>query len=527
MEVGNQPVLRRVSTLVTRRLAGMKGQEDRLRDRPARRLLRFLLLSPEDHGVRTASPSRLPGADAIGRAGLARRIAEWVRTPAYPWISGGLLGAGAIAEVLRLDAGTTVAVVIAVAAVATALAATLPLMWRRTCPALAGYLVVLASPLNFLFRPALFLSVCIGGLIGFYTLARHRVHHPVVLAAFGVGLMAVVDLLHVTTDVFDGPYSDPLPLGSRGSLGYFAESFLIGLAILAAVSAGDAVRSREGARRERAAAQEELIRLERHKAAEAERRAIARELHDIVSHSVSVIAVQAESATYTTPGLSPEGRDGFQQIAGSSREALNELRQLLNVLRSDEVTGRRTAAEAPQPTLDRLDELLARHRDGGGSAGLTVSGNRRRLPGSIELTAYRIVQEALTNVRRHAPRATAEIALEYGVNRLAVRVLDDGPGPSVGAAAPVRGHGLIGMTERVTLAGGRLATGRGPNGGFLVAAELPVAVEGRGEWGGGKKRPGAPVPAENVSPAVAVGVMSGDTTVGGSAGRRGGKGRGW
>ncbi|MFE0421113.1 sensor histidine kinase [Streptomyces sp. NPDC058953] len=475
-------MLRRLSTLSTRRLAGMKGPEDRHSDRQVQRLARFLLLSPEEHGKRSAPPSPA-GAEDPGGAGFVQRVRGWVRAPAYPWISGGLLGAGAIAETLRLDFGSTVAVavVITVAAVATALAATLPLMWRRRCPALAGYLVVLASPLNFLFRPALFLTVCIGGLLGFYTLARHRVHHPVALAAFGITLTVVVDLLHVTTDVFDGPYADPLPLGSRGSLGYFAESFLIGLAILAAVSAGDAVRSREGVRRERAAAQAELIRLERHKAAEAERRAIARELHDIVSHSVSVIAVQAESATYTTPGLSPEGRDGFQQIAGASREALNELRQLLNVLRSDEVAGRRGAAEAPQPTLDRLDELLAQHRNGGGSARLTVTGARRRLPASIELTAYRIVQEALTNVRRHAPGAAAEIALEYGANRLAVRVGDAGPGPPAGISAPVRGHGLIGMTERVTLAGGRLTTGRGPADGFLVHAELPVVADGRGE----------------------------------------------
>lgn len=459
-------------------------------DRPAGRLARFLLLSPQQHMERTAPEPPSAAESPTGRA-RAHGAKAWFDAPAFPWVGGALLGALGMGEALRMGDAT------AVAAVATALAATLPLMWRRAHPGLAGHLVILAAPLNFLVRPNLFVAVCLGGLLGFYTLARHRVHHPGVVAAYGVGLMVVVDLLHVATDVFDGPHSDPVPLGAPGSLAYFAESFLMGVAVVAAVSAGDAVRSREGASRERAAAQAELIRLARQEAAEAERRSVARELHDIVAHSVSVIAVQAESATYTTPGLSPEARTGFQQIAGSSREALNELRQLLNVLRSsdgvpgsaDGAPGRR-GAEAPQPTLDRLDELLAQHGAGGGRAGFTVTGVRRRLPASAELTAFRIVQEALTNVRRHAPNATAEVELRYGADRLVVRVVDDGPGAGAEhgqgqgqGQAQGYGHGLVGMRERVSLAGGRLSCGPGRGGGFAVHAELPVsAADGTNEW---------------------------------------------
>ncbi|MFH8616821.1 sensor histidine kinase [Streptomyces sp. NPDC017979] len=458
----------------------------RHRDRPVGRLARFLLLSPQQHMERTA-PRPPSASEAPPGRTRAHRAKAWFDTPAFPRASGALLGALGLGEALRMGEAT------AVAAVTTALAATLPLMWRRAHPGLAGHLVILAAPLNFLVRPNLFVAVCIGGLLGFYTLARHRVHHPGAVAAYGVALMVVVDLLHVATDVFDGPSSDPVPLGAPGSLAYFAESFLMGVAIVAAVSAGDAVRSREGASRERSAAQAELIRLARQDAAEAERRAVARELHDIVAHSVSVIAVQAESATYTTPGLSPEARAGFQQIAGSSREALNELRQLLNVLRSSDGVPRsadgkpaRRGAEAPQPTLDRLDELLSQHGAGGGRAGLTVTGGRRHLPASAELTAFRIVQEALTNVRRHAPNSTAEVELRFEADRLVVRVADDGPGAGAahGAAGEDgQGHGLVGMRERVSLAGGLLSCGPGRGGGFVVHAELPVsAPDGTNEW---------------------------------------------
>ena len=210
-----------------------------------------------------------------------------------------------------------------------------------------------------------------------------------------------------------------------------------------------------------------------------ERARIARELHDVVAHSVSMIAVQAETAPYTMRGLSPEAKKGFAEMAGAAREALEEMRRLLSVLRADpgaepEVT--------PQPRLDRLSELIDSHRGAGGEAWLNVHGAVRPLSTTIELSAYRIVQEALTNARRHAPGSRVNVELDYLGDRLAVRVTDDGstvPVTSVDDRTKVMGHGLVGMRERATMLGGRFAAGPRTEGGFAVQAELPVGQNRR------------------------------------------------
>lgn len=441
------------------------------------RLIRFLALSPQEHLERTVprSDTATPVTqDEPVAGGLARGkgtiLGNWFSAPAYPWYSGALLAVGAVAEALRSPATGPLVLV-------SALVASVPMLWRRRHPASTAYLATLAAFVNFFLWPEMFLSVAISGLLGFYALARYRIHHPVTVAAYGVIATIVVNLGHIATGVFDNRSQKP-PLGSPGSLSYFAETFLISIGVLAAVSIGDAIHSRDEARRERASAQAELIHLERQKAAEEERLAIARELHDIVSHSVSVIAVQAESATYTTPDLSPLAREGFQHIAVSSREALNELRQLLNVLRSAD-NGK--ASMVPQPTLRRLGDLLVQHRVSGDKAHLHVFGTRQQLPASIELAAFRIVQEALTNVRRHAPGADADVRLHYCEDHFVVRITDDGPGPSPEPTGEP-GHGLVGMRERVALVGGRLSYGRGPTGGFLVEAHLPNSLINAGDW---------------------------------------------
>jgi signal transduction histidine kinase len=210
-----------------------------------------------------------------------------------------------------------------------------------------------------------------------------------------------------------------------------------------------------------------------------ERARIARELHDVVAHSVSMIAVQAETAPYTMRQLSPEAKKGFGEIAGAAREALDEMRRLLTVLRAEpgvepEVT--------PQPRLDRLAELIDSHRGAGGEAQLSVHGAARPLSTTIELSAYRIVQEALTNARRHAPGARVRVELDYLGDRLAVRVTDDGstvPTTMVDGKTKVMGHGLVGMRERATMLGGRFAAGPRAEGGFAVRAELPVGQNRR------------------------------------------------
>ncbi|MFJ5307854.1 sensor histidine kinase [Streptomyces sp. NPDC088350] len=204
-------------------------------------------------------------------------------------------------------------------------------------------------------------------------------------------------------------------------------------------------------------------------AARGERARIARELHDVVAHHISMIAVQAETARLTTPGLPSEGATRLLAIGDTARTALTEMRRLLGVLREDADTG---VQRRPQPGLRQLMELVDESRDAAGSrTRFIVSGPVASLDPGIEVTAYRIVQEALTNTRRHAPGAAVDVELRYGDKELAVRVRDNGPGP----AADVTGHGLLGMRERAATVGGTLRTGPAPGGGFLVEARLPVA----------------------------------------------------
>jgi signal transduction histidine kinase len=204
-------------------------------------------------------------------------------------------------------------------------------------------------------------------------------------------------------------------------------------------------------------------------AARGERARIARELHDVVAHHISMIAVQAETARLTTPGLPAEGATRLLAIGDTARTALTEMRRLLGVLREDAHTG---VQRRPQPGLRQLMELVDESRDAAGSrTRLIVSGPVTTLDPGIEVTAYRIVQEALTNARRHAPGAAVDVELRYGKADLTVRVRDNGPGQP---ATHDSGHGLLGMRERVATVGGTLRTGSAPGGGFLVEARLPV-----------------------------------------------------
>ncbi|MEU6822178.1 histidine kinase [Streptomyces atriruber] len=396
---------------------------------------------------------------------LRRRLRALTAAPAYPWLTGAALTAGAAAELVAFPGSPTNAAAI--------LFSTASLMWRRAFPPVA-LVTVAAGLLSFGADTSLSIAVMISGLIGCYVLARHRVLHPALLVAGGTLGAVATNLWHILSWARDDRLPDVPALGNAGSLGLFAEAFGLSAVILGAVSMGDAVRAREETRHERALAQAQLIAVERRRAAEAERAAIARELHDIVSHSVSMIAVQAESATYTTPGLTPQARDGFQQIAGTARDSMAELRRLLGVLRTPQ-HAETTADTAPQPTLDRLDDLLAQHRAVGGSAELRVTGQRVPLAAAWELSAYRIVQESLTNARKHAPGARATVELGYRTDRLTLRVTDDGPGPCEppGPGGCPTGHGLTGMRERAALVGGTLTAGAGRTGGFSVEAELP------------------------------------------------------
>ena len=204
-------------------------------------------------------------------------------------------------------------------------------------------------------------------------------------------------------------------------------------------------------------------------AAAAERARIAREMHDVIAHSVSVMVVQADGAAYMVD-LDPErARRAMETIGETGRQALTEMRRMLGVLRERDGTG----PYAPQPGIEQLTELVAQIRSAGLPVDLTIEGVPEELPAAQQLAIYRIVQEALTNTRKHAgPRATAQVRLHYAEDAVEIRIRDDGRGTA--APSDGRGHGLVGMTERAALYGGWVRTGPCPGGGYEVLARLPV-----------------------------------------------------
>ncbi|WP_405106599.1 sensor histidine kinase [Micromonospora sp. NBC_01405] len=207
----------------------------------------------------------------------------------------------------------------------------------------------------------------------------------------------------------------------------------------------------------------------------AERIRIARELHDVVAHHMSVISVQAGLARYVLSTDPATVGTALDTIAGSSHEALEEMRRMLALLRVPDTDPRGgTGAHDPAPGLGRLDELVERVRAAGIQVSVAVAGSPRPLPPGADLCAYRVVQESLTNVLKHAPGARADVTLDYGrPGQLTIRITDDGPGA---AAGQVGGHGLVGMDERARLYGGSVHAGTAPQGGFAVTLTLPVGA---------------------------------------------------
>ncbi len=203
-----------------------------------------------------------------------------------------------------------------------------------------------------------------------------------------------------------------------------------------------------------------------------ERARIARELHDVVSHAISVTVLQARGARATLGRDEDAVRRALDAIEQTNTAALSDMRRLLAVLR--ETDGDNPPdPRAPLPSLAHLDRLVAQVRESGVPVDLHVDGDVRRVPPGVDLSAYRIVQEALTNVLKHAGKATARVTLTYDADALAVRVSDDGTGGS----ADGTGHGLIGIRERVAVVGGEVIAGSRPEGGFELVARLPYSVE--------------------------------------------------
>jgi signal transduction histidine kinase len=334
---------------------------------------------------------------------------------------------------------------------------TLPIALRRIRP--VGVLTVTVSAETLLLLFSSRVQVPLGVIVALYTVAS-RCERPVAIrAAEWVAL--------------------PITVGVIVNTGLHPERIIPKLALFAiAWVLGDNIRTRRAylAELEARAARLEREREERDERAVAgERNRIARELHDVIAHNVSVMVVQASAGEEVFDTDPSRARESLAAVASTGRAALTELRRLLGVIRSEE--GEDTPAYAPQPGLEYLDELVGQVRETGLAVDVTVLGEPRELPEGVGLCAYRIVQEALTNTLKHADATRAQVSLRYVADALELQVLDDGRG-----AAPVNGdgsgHGLIGMRERVALFGGELSARSRPDHGYEVIARIPLEDSG-------------------------------------------------
>jgi signal transduction histidine kinase len=381
-----------------------------------------------------------------------RRIATDPRALA---VVGTLLGLLAAVESIAHAAGASQAGnagVTALYSVALALATTLPLAFLWAEPAAAGAAVSAACVLSLTAFQTLTVPGAAAQLISGYRLGRQGSQSLAVILA--------------------APYLVLALAGHPGSEVGILTVLLASLAPAAAL-AGIARRARSEALENRAARQVIADTLLEH-TARGERARIARELHDVVAHHISMVAVQAETARLTTPGMPAAGAQRLAAIGDTARGALTEMRRLLGVLRED--TRAEVADRQPQPGLRQLNDLLDAARDASGAGTrLILRGPPVTLDPGVELAAYRIVQEALTNARRHAPGAAVDVELHYADDGLRLRIRDNGPGPP--PTLPAGGHGLLGMHERAMAAGGELHIGAAGGGGFLVAVRLPLDRE--------------------------------------------------
>jgi signal transduction histidine kinase len=330
------------------------------------------------------------------------------------------------------------------AAATVALISTGSIAVRRRMPFLVGVAVPWANALELaLWGDSQILAASVGYFCALYALA---VWTPSRRFVAGVLLFVASSVVVVAGN------------GTASNTVFFTVVTLVVMLLVRRV-VGDRERRAELAERERDVAAREAV--------VEERARIARELHDAIAHNVSMMVVQAGAERRVLDGTSGSTGEVLGTIERIGRGALTEMRRLVGMLRSDSAD-----PLAPQPGLDDLPTLVGQVREAGLPVELHVEGGRRELPVGVELSAYRIVQEALTNALKHAGETNAAVRVRYGVDALELEIVDDGTG------SPSRitsgGHGLVGMRERVALYGGRFDAGRRPNGGFRVSVLLPI-----------------------------------------------------
>jgi signal transduction histidine kinase len=342
-----------------------------------------------------------------------------------------------------------------------------------------GVALVLAASVPFVFRQHAPLAVLLStttAVVVNMSLGHNEGLTPffIWVAAITVGVMCPL-----RKTIFGAAYlfAGMLVLLVSDGYGFDAESFVINGALFAAIFMfGINLRARKArivALEERTEAVEREKEEEARRAVADERLHIARELHDVVAHSMGVIAVQASVGEHVIDDNPAEAKRALEAISGVSRSTLAEIRRMLGVLRDADDDARRGGAEyAPAPGLSELNRLIGEFDGAGLRVALTYDGARQELPRGVDLTAYRIVQEALTNVLKHAGPATATVHVRYEPGALGLEIVDDGRGVN-GRSSGRSGHGLVGMRERVAVYDGTLETGPDVGGGFRVAVRLP------------------------------------------------------
>lgn len=344
--------------------------------------------------------------------------------------------------------------------IAVAVACSVPLAWRRTHPVPAAILAAIAANLaGALVAPTQGpFTVFVAYTVALYSLGVHASSRA------GIGTIAAVTLAGLGTWAVvavrvDGSYyGDWIP-----ALVWGVATWTIGRVIRS--------RNRRTRQLERLTAELEAEREARaREAVTVERARIARELHDVVAHNVSVMGVQAAAARRVLDGDQPDVRRALEAIESTGRETVDEMRRMLGVLRSD---GDELGL-APQPSLRELDALVEQVRSAGLDVHLRVEGTPFPLPAGLDLSAYRILQEGLTNALKHAAPARVDVAVRYAERVVEIEISDDGAGADRGSVGG--GHGLVGMRERVALFGGELRAGRRTEGGWSLRAVLPVGA---------------------------------------------------